>query len=193
MKNKPGYIVFDLEATCWERKAQAESYKQDNEMETIEVGAVKTDLNFNILSSFQAFIKPVLNPILSDFCKNLTNISSDDINKSLYFKDVYKNFYRWVGNTKILIGWGDYDKLQLSLDCQRAGIKDPFHKNLIYINGKELYKQYTGRYGRGLGLEIAKYNLTFKGKPHRAINDATMTAVLFKHVSKTFFPTKEKK
>jgi len=67
------YIIFDLEATCEDRSINP---YWDNE--TIEIGAVKINNN-EIIDSISIFIKPIENPILTNFCKNLTHISQEDV------------------------------------------------------------------------------------------------------------------
>lgn len=61
------YIIFDLEATCWAQKGPIS--------EIIEIGAVKIGPDLNTISEFSSFVKPMRNPILSDFCKELTSIT----------------------------------------------------------------------------------------------------------------------
>jgi 3'-5' exoribonuclease 1 len=62
------YIIFDLEATCWEGWDKSRN-------ETIEIGAVKISDEREIISEFSSFIKPLKHFILSDFCKSLTSIT----------------------------------------------------------------------------------------------------------------------
>ena len=69
------YIVLDLEATC---KENDRSFPN----ETIEIGAVKLDSDFNIISTYNKFIKPKLNPVLTQFCKDLTSITQADIDST---------------------------------------------------------------------------------------------------------------
>lgn len=72
------YIIFDLEATCWEN-----DHKRQNEI--IEIGAVKLNEGLKTVSDFQIFVKPALSPQLSDFCKRLTSISQADVDAAVYF------------------------------------------------------------------------------------------------------------
>jgi inhibitor of KinA sporulation pathway (predicted exonuclease) len=61
------YIVVDLEATCWEDRPHPK------EMEAIEIGAVLLASSGGpVVSEFAEFIKPVVEPKLSDFCTQLT-------------------------------------------------------------------------------------------------------------------------
>ncbi|MDJ0577463.1 MAG: 3'-5' exonuclease [Xenococcaceae cyanobacterium MO_234.B1] len=62
------FLIIDLEATCSDTKQISR-----RKMEIIEIGAVMVEAeNLNIVSEFQTFIKPVRNPILTDFCTKLT-------------------------------------------------------------------------------------------------------------------------
>ena len=181
-------IIFDLEATCWEStipSAQrnehlvlpigSPEWKQQNQMETIEIGAVKVDpKTYNIIDTFQIFIKPVLNPVLTAYCSKLTTITQEDVNGAETFRDAYPKFNKWCQGPSFYIGWGAYDRKQLDLDCKRHGLTC-FPKEK-YLNGKEEYLKFTGRKGRGLRKAVSHYNLEFEGTQHRAICDAIMTA-----------------
>lgn len=173
-------IVFDLEATCWENA----SSDQKDQMETIEIGAVETDAEFNPTGrEFQAFIKPVATQYLSDFCKSLTSITQEQVDGAEYFGTVFRNFLEWAEFPKNrFISWGHYDYNQLDKDCKRAAMEmfdKRFHKN-----GKELFKDYTGRMGKGLGTELKKRNIKFQGTAHRGIDDARMISKLLWSVYK---------
>ena len=82
MKNI-NYIVLDLEATC-DDKTQIQN-------EIIEIGAVKLDENLKKIAEFQIFIKPNLNPQLTDFCKELTKIEQTDVDGAVGFKEALEN------------------------------------------------------------------------------------------------------
>ncbi len=88
----------------------------------LEIGAVKLDEKMNQMDTFQTFIKPTKNPILSDFCKNLTSISQDDVDQAPYFAEAMCNFENWISSnlcdSPILISWGYYDKNQLLSECK---------------------------------------------------------------------------
>lgn len=50
-----------------------------DQMETIEIGLVVIDLEtLEIVDEFQRFVRPRINPILTDFCKSLTSIQQAD-------------------------------------------------------------------------------------------------------------------
>jgi 3'-5' exoribonuclease 1 len=108
------YIIFDLEATCWEDKHKHVS-------EIIEIGAIKINENKEIVDEFNLFIKPVLQPQLSDFCMKLTSIEQSDVDNAKRFPEVIEEFKKWIGvenNNYNLCSWGFYDKKQLITDSE---------------------------------------------------------------------------
>ncbi|WP_196890333.1 3'-5' exonuclease [Aureivirga marina] len=79
------YIIFDLEATCWEKA-------NGRKNEVIEIGAVMVNENKEIVSEFEQFVKPSKEPILSDFCTKLTSITQKDVENAPYFQEAIENF-----------------------------------------------------------------------------------------------------
>jgi len=172
-------IVFDLEASCWLNCPQL----QKLEMQTIEIGAVRVTDSFEPLDTFQCFVKPWLNPILSDFCKTLTSITQEQVEGAEDFAAAFPKFLSWAGSSKCeFISWGNYDYNQLTQDCKWSSI-EMFDKQ-YHKNGKELYQQYTGKFGQGLGKELNKNKIKFEGTPHRGIDDAINIARLLRAVKK---------
>ncbi len=45
---------------------------------------------------FHSFVRPVVNPELSEFCHALTGIEQSTVNESRLFKDVHEDFVRWL-------------------------------------------------------------------------------------------------
>ena len=165
------YVIFDLEATCTENR--------DIRQEIIEIGAVKIN-NGEIAGIYNSFVRPVINPLLSDFCKNLTNITQVDVSFACTFPIVIEEFKEWINldNEYTLCSWGNYDIKQLKLDCEYYQIKDDWIRETL--NLKEIYPQMRGK-GKELGLQKALRieNINFEGIPHRAISDAINTTQLF--------------
>ncbi|WP_434588783.1 exonuclease domain-containing protein [Pseudomonas sp. R4-76] len=73
----------DLEATC-DDVGESESARllvlAAHQMETIEIGLVVIDLEtLEIVDEFQRFVRPQIDPILTDFCKKLASIHQADV------------------------------------------------------------------------------------------------------------------
>ncbi|MEL7504854.1 MAG: 3'-5' exonuclease [Cyanobacteria bacterium J06554_6] len=71
--------------------------------------------------------------------------------------------------------WGEYDRKQFQRDCQRHGVGYPFAGG--HLNLKTAFSASQGLH-RKLGLQQAldQLDLTFKGIPHRGLDDARNTA-----------------
>jgi inhibitor of KinA sporulation pathway (predicted exonuclease) len=173
------YIVFDLEATCWKE----EPYKKD--METIEIGAVKFNDKGEVIDVFDVYIKPTLNPILSDFCKELTHITQETVDNAKNGKEVIERFRSWVGGGW-LCSWGWYDKRQLKMDCKLHGIDADWLKN--HISVKHQYMEMKGLEKCGLGKAMELEGIKFSGTPHNGFDDAYNIGVIFqKYFDKWIF------
>lgn len=177
MKSK--ICVVDLEGTCWENKKLILPNGSHTKpvSEIIEIGAVLADIKTGqVLDIFDAFVKPVINPRLSDFCKTLTTISQDDVNEASFFHIVAANFKRWLkkygGDDDILFAsWGYYDKSQLLEDCATHEIEFPFDKE--HLNLKEFFSTKMGfKNGKGVSKALKILKFEFEGTHHRGIDDA---------------------
>ncbi|MFK7972434.1 MAG: exonuclease domain-containing protein [Bacteroidia bacterium] len=173
------HIIFDLEATCWDRKEQSTS--DDNINEIIEIGAVLIDDEGAILSEFEAFVKPTLNPFLSDFCKQLTTITQEQVDTAETFPVVSQQFQEWISQGEqdyILCSWGFYDRSQLKKDSALHQLDDAWVKP--HISVKHQYAKLTGlRKPVGMGRALKLENLTLDGTHHRGIDDARNIAKIF--------------
>lgn len=164
------FVVVDFEATC-----SSDNSMPKEEFEIIEFGAVLLDKSsyYNI-SSFSKFVKPQVHPVLSQYCRELTTITQEDIDSADSFPRVLEDFNTWCRSfpgRKTFCSWGAYDKNQLIRDCARHKVKYPFDDE--HINVKELFsdkKNYKRRYG--LKPALKKLKVEFIGTQHRALDDA---------------------
>lgn len=168
------YIVFDLEATCWEGADKGQN-------EIIEIGAVKINDKKRIVSEFERFVKPLKHPILSDFCKNLTSITQEHVNSAFYFDRVAEEFKAWIGHGKeeyILCSWGLYDKKQFESDCKLFGLDAGWVKH--HVNLKQQHGQIR-KLRRAIGMKNALQleGISLEGTHHRGIDDARNIAKIF--------------
>ena len=174
------YIVFDLECTCWQTK------ELDAEREIIEIGAIRLDDYGDIFGDFCSFVRPVLHPVLSDFCHRLTTISQIDINRAKIFPTVVKDFIDWGelydDEDYLLCSWGGFDKNQLIADCKLHKIETDWLEK--HINLKDQYHKFKRlRAPVGLKKAVEQEGFEFTGTHHRGISDAENLAKIFvKHL-----------
>ncbi len=161
------YIIVDLEATCW-LKGVARS-----RTEIIEIGAVELDSTGKQTGrAFDCFVKPILEPILSDFCKQLTSIQQADVDSAKTFTQAFPDFLAWIGHDAYaLCSWGAYDLNQLRQDCKLHSI--PFPPTFeLHVNLKRLFAQRHDTKPRGMAAALKILNIPLDGTHHRGIDDA---------------------
>jgi 3'-5' exoribonuclease 1 len=172
--NTMNYIIFDLEATCWEGWDKSQN-------ETIEIGAVKINDDKNLVSEFSSFIKPLKHPVLSDFCKSLTSIKQEDVDSAPYFNEVVEEFKNWIGygsKQYVLCSWGFYDKKQFESDCRNFGLDESWlarHISLKHQHGQ--FRKLQRAIGMKNALEFE--GLKLDGTHHRGIDDARNIGKIF--------------
>jgi inhibitor of KinA sporulation pathway (predicted exonuclease) len=169
------YIIVDLEATCDDRISN--TFNRD-EMEIIEIGAVRLDRNLNVVDEFQTFISPIRTTELTEFCKTLTTITQDEVDSAPSFKEAMENFYNWIGDTSntIWMSWGQYDKNQFDKDHEYHELENklPTHRN-----AKVLFSQAIGvKKGFGMVRALKRAGIELDGTHHRGIDDARNIAKL---------------
>ncbi len=161
------FIIVDLEATCWEKGTSPAR------METIEIGAVRIGgHDLGPLDEFGRFVRPVSEPILSNFCTQLTGISQVDVDGAEPFPVVFGEFLDWARTEPFMwCSWGAYDLRQLKTDCARHGLPWPPVLER-HLNLKAAFAQQMGCRPLGMKEALRKLGIPLAGKHHRAIDDA---------------------
>lgn len=173
------YLIVDLEATC----SDDGSVPRD-EMEIIEIGAVVLDAqSFRIIDEFDAFIRPVRHPRLTDFCLSLTTIQQRDVESAGTFAAAIQEFVEWKSRypNALFCSWGNFDKSQFQRDCAFHGIPYPFDAG--HLNVKEAFStSQNARRRFGVGEALDRLGLQFEGTPHRGIDDVRNIARIIRRV-----------
>ena len=73
-------LIIDLEATCTDDGSIA-----PEQMEIIEIGACWATDEGSVVDEFQAFVRPMERPELTEFCRQLTHISQADVDAAELF------------------------------------------------------------------------------------------------------------
>lgn len=167
------FIIVDLEATCWE------DVRDYDRMETIEIGAVELlSADGAPAREFARFVRPVVEPELSPFCRRLTTIRQRDVDAAEGFGAVFPAFVAWIGpDPFVLCSWGGYDLTQFRGDCARHGLALPatFER---HVNLKQEFARAFSVKPCGLERALAQVGMTLEGTHHRGIDDARNIARL---------------
>ncbi len=169
------FIIFDLEATCWLGRPP----KGSNEV--IEIGALKINEYGEFIETFERFIRPVVNPVLSGFCKRLTSIQQTQVNTARTFPRIIEEFREW-GNVYdddfYLCSWGQNDHKLLFDDCMLHDVDTDWLDR--YVDLKNQFFKIKSREVKGtLKNIVKKEGFDFTGKPHRALSDAENLSKIF--------------
>ena len=178
---KDNYIVLDLEATCV--NPRSDSFQN----EIIEIGACLAASDGTILDEFQTFVRPVVNPVLTDFCVGLTHITQDQVDNAPDYLSALSLFDAWISHCQNLYGpikswcsWGDYDRKQFQRNSRLLNVRDGDILSIPHVNLKNLYGKTVGLQKKmlGLGKALVREEMVFQGSPHRGIDDAKNAARL---------------
>ena len=183
-------LVVDLEATCWDHgTAPTPTGRQNRDlMEVIEFGCALAEPDGSLLDAVSFFVRPVIHPILTDFCVQLTGITQSNVDAAPPYPEVCQALDAWLNGRGIGIerwgSWGNYDRHQLLSEQARHGVAPGFlalpHTNLKTV----WHRSNLNRPGkkRGLASALKAHGLSFDGQHHRGVDDATNIVRLFPYM-----------
>eukprot|EP00667_Euglena_gracilis_P015966 EG_transcript_16639 len=159
--------------------------------EITEVGAVLLEpKTLAPLREFQAYVRPVHNPILSEHCRSVTGVEQATIDAAQPFPQVWCDFLEWLETPYdhvVLCGWGPFEWWWLRDECRAKGLPQPLHR---YVDAMAEAAQHLGHRGLGdggafvrlptaAGLLQLPVDLT---QLHGALYDARLTAQVLQRV-----------
>lgn len=177
----------DLEATC-DEVGKSESPRPlvvvPDQMETIEIGLVVIDLeSLEIVDEFQRFVRPQINPTLTDFCKQLTTIQQADVDSAGTYVEVGEELGAFLAQypNAAWSSWGDYDARQLERDGGFAA-GPSLLADLQHFNVRKWHKCLYNDQPKSLKLTVESLGLVWQGTYHRGIDDARNVASIVKEM-----------
>ncbi|XP_056133485.1 3'-5' exoribonuclease 1 [Lampris incognitus] len=168
--------VVDFEATC----------EEDNPPnflhEIIEFPMVLINTHtLEIVDSFQEYVKPELNPQLTDFCVQLTGITQKTVDEAHTFPTVLQRVVVWLQERELgtkykyaILTDGSWDMSKfLNIQCRISRIRYPqFAKK--WINIRKSYGNFykVPRAQTKLSTMLEKLGLKYEGRPHSGLDDS---------------------
>ncbi|NOU67931.1 DNA polymerase III [Paenibacillus sp. LMG 31461] len=172
------YIILDIEFN-------GRKFASDLPMEVIEIGAVRLDASLQQVDEFSALIKPVYFSKLNAFIKKKTGIPQEDIDEAAGFRKVIADFLAWLGRSEelLLVTWGGEDLKRIVFDTRMHKLDDTYWMAAHYfdlLKGFTRFKKVTN----DVSVEAAliDLNIVAEGTAHRALDDAKMTAEVFRSI-----------
>jgi inhibitor of KinA sporulation pathway (predicted exonuclease) len=175
-------VVIDLEATCWQGDPPPGMVN-----ETIEIGVCLLNLQTLKISKQESLaVRPTRSQV-SDFCYQLTGWDQPSIDRlgQPLARQAQQLLDRFDSRSRMWASWGNYDRLQLTLDCDRQGVAYPLSPQ--HLNAKALFALLRGDSKQvGLSAAVKRCGLAFEGPPHRGDADAYNVARVLAHLLQTF-------
>lgn len=170
------YIVLDFE---WNQPTSRNRLITDPVKlhgEIIQIGAVKFDDSFNMLSDIRITVTPKYYTEMNHYVRALTGIRTKDLKKGKPFPEALSEFKQWCGDDCCFITWGPDDMTMLISNMKLHSIDDPTLPN--YYNLQLIFnKQITGEDRQwSLSSAMEKLGLPLDLACHDALNDAIYTA-----------------
>ena len=158
------HIVVDLEMN----KVGKEHRNLGCTMETIEIGAIMLDENFQEISSFRTYVKPEYNTRITSIVRDLTGITYDMVINAPKFND------------------NDYKQVSKELRLKKYDIST-IESKIFSNEWNDFQEEFDTELGFdkqvSLSLALDMAGIDFLGREHSALDDARNTAKLF-HVFK---------
>ncbi len=162
------YVVVDVETTGVTPK--------DNEV--IEIGAVRLAYDgktFKKRGEYQTLIKPYRS--IPHTIQNLTKITPALVEKAPRFEDIYEEFIKFIGDAVFVAHNVQFDIQTININLNRVGGASITNylidsQQLVAIAYPMLSSHKLGDVARSLGIK--------RRQGHRALDDARVTAELFK-------------
>ncbi|KAI1727545.1 exonuclease domain-containing protein [Ditylenchus destructor] len=205
------FIVIDFECTCGDNV-------NSSQMEIIEFPAILIDAKQkSVIDRFHSYVRPVINPQLTEFCTHLTGITQDKVNNAPVFPDVLKSFRQWMQVNRVgremtnfafitdgSTDFGSFLQRQFRNDqmgkidqefCSYINIRGTFWNR--YVRQREQLWGLT-HWGRRKTITIETMlqhlGMEFQGKRHSGIDDSLNIAYIVIQMlhDKTEFQVNEK-
>ena len=171
------YVCIDLEMT--EFSASQRCFVPGANGEVIQFGAVMLDENYNMLSEFSSYVKPVYSSV-TPIINQLTGITNQNLEKADNFLTVFDKFCYWRGEGNITtFCWSkaDFNQLWAELEAKGKHRYDLFGTLHDFVDLQNIFgKLVSSKTSVGLEAAMRLLQMDFKGQIHTALSDSYNTA-----------------
>lgn len=180
-------IILDVENTAWEGSCARGWSEPWEEKEIIQIAMLALDAqNLDPISDFSCLVRPVINPMLSDYIMDLTGISQHEIDaEGLSLKDAFNStsefLCRFDPDFKIVCN--GIDGGVLSDNAALLQISCPvFFKECVSIHShlKQNIPTYSTGHFSGDLADVVNRPLT--GQKHNALHDVQSIREALKYI-----------
>ena len=178
-------IFVDLEMNPIPQKANIP--RELCRQETIEIGAVKLDEQNVEIDSFCVYVKPqYADKIYANIVK-LTGITWEKVENASPFQDALTQFLAWCGEDYQVFAWSESDQAQFchEMNLKKIAVQDGL--GYLMSHWTDFQKEYRSLFPirkiMSLDKALELVGIDFEGRAHDALDDARMTANLYRYVN----------
>lgn len=180
------YIVFDLEFNQNISSLQNFDIKGSRyPFEIIQIGAVKLDLEFNVIDSFNRYVRPSIYSSILPFITELTGITTEQLLAEKSFPEIYKEFVEFIDDpNSIFCIWGMSDIKELYKNVEYHALNLKFLPRM-FINLQpyvSLHMKFSQKKLMRLQHVVEVLEIPILNEFHNALNDAYYTSRIFKKI-----------
>ena len=180
------YIVFDLEfnqniSSLSKFDIKGSQYP----FEIIQLGAVKLDHDFNVVASFNSYVKPVIYESILPFITDLTGITTEQLLSEQIYPEVFKKFIEFIDDiNSIFCIWGMSDIKELFRNANYHNLDTKILPRMFINLQPYVTLHFNFPKNKLLRLQnaVELFNIPTSYKFHNALYDAYYTAEIFKKI-----------
>lgn len=182
MENFKFLAVLDFEATCADRTSADEWDPALQEIIEIPVALVSIR-DKCIVDSFDSFVRPTEQPVLTEFCTELTSIKQSEVDASPEVVEVLRNLFFWLDQHRItpentlVVTCGDWDLKNMW--PRQVGLRPDLETPKIFkswCNLKFIYADKTQNKASGMMGMLRALRIPHEGHHHRGRDDVSNLA-----------------
>lgn len=178
------YAVIDLEMCRVPKERKTKDFYWSHEL--IQIGAVLLNESYEVVETFETYVKPEFGYIDS-FIKKLTGISKGDVLGAPNAKEALEQFLKWVPDDAIIVSWSDSDSAQIRHEMQGKKFTFPKLEKLLEesVDSQAMFTEVVeGDRAYNLREALMLSDIDYDEKEHEALADAYNTALLFAKMKK---------
>ncbi len=179
------YVVLDLEMCRISKALMSKDYKWSRE--TIQIGAILLDDDYNVVKKFSTFVRPEYGR-LDPFIINLTGITKENVYTAPTYREAMEKFLRWLPEGEVsFVAWSRADRQQIEKESELKGLDEATMNRLMgaWIDCQELFDEKMNvSYQYSLEEALIASDICTEGRAHDGLVDAYNTALLFAKLRK---------
>lgn len=166
-------IVFDTEFTAWEGSLERNWRNPGEHREIVQIGAVRADAEFREIDTLNLFVRPIRNPILSEYFCKLSGISQEKIDKcGVPFGSAWREFVSFIDGESTHIYSNGGDDIVIAENLRLNNIVFDLRK-IQFRDVQPYLKLLTGRNDFVASGEVSRhFGIRQVAQTHDALADA---------------------